>query len=289
VIGFGLMAAVLFFLPVPLLTLAGVVWPFAGFNPALQGALWVGMYLLTVAAVIPVVVATVRWLHGRSPWELVAPGRSFDAILLARSAFLYGGIIVGPMALHAILEEGAPIDPDWRQLPILLPVLLVPLLLQVTAEELVFRGYVTQGLGRVVRRPGIIFVLVALLFAGVHGYLWAEGAWDVRIAVLLLSLMLSWITWRADRLEPAIGVHLAHNLLFFMLFDMTSIPAKPSLLAFDPVANLGHATARDVIFAVAASAGTWAVFWYLGIRRNWLGLDPAGTPRSALESQPASV
>ena len=54
-----------------------------------------------------------------------------------------------------------------RWLPFVLAALLLTPL-QCAAEELVFRGYVLQGLGRLLRNPLVLVVLSGLLFAIPH-------------------------------------------------------------------------------------------------------------------------
>jgi uncharacterized protein len=76
------------------------------------------------------------------------------------------------------------------------------------AEELFFRGWLTQTLGQYIRVPMVVVVLVAMLFAAYH------TQYDLQKKTLMLvgSLGLSALCLRDQRLELAIGAHLMMNI-----------------------------------------------------------------------------
>jgi len=85
------------------------------------------------------------------------------------------------------------------------------------SEELFFRAWLTQTLGRYIRSTITVVVLVAVLFAVAH------SQYDLRVKtlVMLSSLGFSALSLRDQRLELAIGAHAMLNvcatlqLLFF--------------------------------------------------------------------------
>lgn len=84
-------------------------------------------------------------------------------------------------------------------------VVLAPL-----AEELLFRGFIFQGLRRRLHFwPCAIFV--SLLFALVHGQI------NVGLDVFALSLVLCWLREQTGSLWPSIILHAAKNGLAFLL------------------------------------------------------------------------
>ncbi|HYC05460.1 MAG TPA: type II CAAX endopeptidase family protein [Azospirillaceae bacterium] len=244
----------------------------AAVSAAITGTLELSLFLGSIATIIPLLRWLLPWMHGRAFGELIAPDRRLDLGLAARAAALFGGIISVPVVVHAIFIGAYPVSPTWTYLPLLVVAAAVPLFLQVTAEELLFRGYLTQGLGLVVSRPWVIFVLVSLLFSVVHGAVWIEQAWHVRLGFFVGALLMSWAAWRADRLEPAIGIHFANNCVALLLFQMSDLPDKPSLLAFDPEANIRPSTLWDMGWESGVAVWSCGLFWYLGFKRDWLGL-----------------
>ena len=76
------------------------------------------------------------------------------------------------------------------------------------AEELVFRGWLTQTLGHYIRSTITVVALVAVLFAAYHSQYDLEG----KALIMLCSLGFSALSLRDQRLELAIGAHTAMNV-----------------------------------------------------------------------------
>ncbi len=148
----------------------------------------------------------------RRPWRsLVAPDLRLDWRRLAIGGGVQFAILGGELALvHAL--TGWP----WRfsispGLPlIVLAVLLIPL--QAASEEILFRGYLTQALGRIVRSRVLIATTVGLVFGLLH--LNTYGPLTLPY-FLVLSLIFSLVALRDERLELAVGGHGAMNLFAF--------------------------------------------------------------------------
>ena len=84
--------------------------------------------------------------------------------------------------------------------------LVVPV--QAYAEELVFRGYLMQTIGRWLKHPAWAIVIPAPLFMLGHLYdLWGQ------LSVLVMGLAAGYITWCTGGLEAAIALHVVNNLL----------------------------------------------------------------------------
>ena len=80
--------------------------------------------------------------------------------------------------------------------------------LQSGAEELVFRGWLTQTLGQIVRPLPQLAVVVAILFAAAH----LPHGGPAFLTLVVTSVSFSLLSLRDGRLELAIGAHAAHNL-----------------------------------------------------------------------------
>ncbi len=167
-------------------------------------------YGLIVVAGIAVLRSVTR-SHQR-PWRsLVAPDLSLDWRRLAIGGGVQFAILTGELALvHAL--TGWP----WRfaipaGLPLfILAVLLIPL--QSASEELLFRGYLTQALGRIARSRVLIAATVGVVFGVLH--LNVHGPLTMPY-FFVLSLIFSLVSLRDDRLELTIGCHAAMNLFAF--------------------------------------------------------------------------
>jgi CAAX protease family protein len=163
----------------------------------------------------PIVVAgivlarSVARIH-RRPWQsLIAPDLRIDWRRLAIGLGAELAILAGQLALvHALTGWPWTLSMAAAALPVLaLGAVLIPL--QAASEELLFRGYLTQALGRIVRSRLLIAAVVALVFGLLH--LAAHGPLTVPY-FLVLSLVFSLVSLRDERLELVIGGHAAMNL-----------------------------------------------------------------------------
>ncbi len=158
-----------------------------------------------------------RLLHGRPMGSLF--GR---APVVLRDFALGFGILGGlavvtglPSLLFVDLEPGLAFE-VWIRF---LPVMLVGLLIQTGAEELVFRGYLQQQLAARFRSPLVWMVLPSVLFGLAH-YAPAEmgaNAWYVVLATGVFGLVAADLTARTGSLGLAWGLHFANNI-FAILF-----------------------------------------------------------------------
>ena len=93
-----------------------------------------------------------------------------------------------------------------------LPLALIALLIQVSAEEILFRGYLQQQLAARFRSPLIWMLLPSALFAvGHYDPEAGKAAPYVVIWACLFGLAAADLTARAGNLGPAIAMHLVNN------------------------------------------------------------------------------
>ncbi|HEV8679269.1 MAG TPA: CPBP family intramembrane glutamic endopeptidase, partial [Stellaceae bacterium] len=174
----------------------------------------VGRLLEVLLQFGPIVVAGIVLVWGvrrfhRRPWRsLIAPDLRIDGRRLAIGGITQLAILGGQLALVHFLT-GLP----WTfsvaaALPVFaLALVLIPL--QAASEELLFRGYLTQALGRIVRSRIAIAAIAALVFGLLH--LSVRGPLTVPY-FFVLSLVFSLVSLRDERLELTIGGHAAMNL-----------------------------------------------------------------------------
>ena len=192
------------------------------------------------------VVAVVVVLH-RRPWRtLVTPYAQIDWRRMVQGA----GVWVALSLVFSVIEHLLfPGRYAWsldlqRWLPFALAALLLTPL-QCAAEELVFRGYVLQGLGRLLRNPPALVILSGLLFAAPHLLNPEVAAYGLAIMAanyFVMGLFLGAIALRDGRLELAIGAHAGNNLLLALVvryddsvFETESVFTAGAL---DPVYSL---------------------------------------------------
>ncbi|MEM6886718.1 MAG: CPBP family intramembrane glutamic endopeptidase [Pseudomonadota bacterium] len=103
-----------------------------------------------------------------------------------------------------------------------LPFGLIAVLVQVSAEEILFRGYLQQQLAARFRSPLIWMVLPACLF-GLGHYLpddAGENAVLIAVWAAVFGMLMADLTARAGTLGPAIAIHLVNNVTAILFVSM---------------------------------------------------------------------
>ncbi len=153
----------------------------------------------------------------------------------------------------------------------LLAVTLPLTLIQVSCEELFFRGYLLQGLGLLIRSKLVLALLGAVPFAMVHlanpemlrGFGW------MMFYYFAFGVAANWLTLKDNRLELALGFHLAINFFGILIVSSTdSVLPAPSMFTVDAD---GSPMWSVLVFLVE-----FAIFYFafFGRRRRQIAIDP---------------
>lgn len=186
--------------------------------------------LFTFVFVTLAVAFVVRCFHRRPAWGLLGPMplalRQFRAVLVLLIVLGAGLFVLPPW------DMGGPLVPNlsmglWAAL---LPVSLIALFVQVSAEEVLFRGYIQQQLAARFRSPLVWMVLPSVLF-GLGHYLpeeAGENAVFIAVWASVFGILMADLTARAGSLGPAIAVHFYNNAVAILI---VSVPDSLSGLA----------------------------------------------------------
>lgn len=135
-------------------------------------------------------------------------------------------LLWGVMTLLPPYQIEAPLEPNlalgqWLRL---LPVALLAVLVQVEAEELLFRGYLQQTLAARFVSPWGWMVLPSAVFAMGHYIPREAGENAVLIAIWAgtFGILMADLTARAGSLGPAIAVHLVNNVVALLILGSPS-------------------------------------------------------------------
>lgn len=239
-----------------------------GIDPLLNFILLMFSFVAFLAGIF----IAVRFIHQRPVRSLVTPAPQIDWGRLGQGF----GIWIGLAALIALVE--AVLFPARYQLTfqaarflpfVPLVVLFIPM--QTTAEELFFRGYVLQGFGRLTRNWFILAFLSGFLFMLPHLANPEVSAGPALLALFYFSLgaFLAIVTLKDNGLELALGVHAGNNLFTALLVNYEG-SALPTPAIFT-------ATELDPLFNLVASLAAMAVFYWLVFARRRKQGEPAVT------------
>ncbi|MBZ8118409.1 CPBP family intramembrane metalloprotease [Roseovarius sp. LXJ103] len=157
-------------------------------------------------------------LHRRGMLSLIGPLGSAvrqGVRALAALALLYGVVSLLPMPEEMALTAGL----SGRQWLLLLPLALLGLLIQVSAEELVFRGYIQSQLAARFSPPWVWIIVPSILFGALHydPSVMGEGAIWIAIWAALFGVAAADITARTGTLGPAIALHFVNNFVGILI------------------------------------------------------------------------
>jgi len=202
-------------------------------------------------------------IHHRPLRTLINPLRRFSWRAFFLSAGLWGLVSAAGDLVLSRLQPGNYVfsfDPA-RYLPWLAAVVFL-LPFQCAAEELFFRGYLTQGLG-LAGGFWLAWLLPSFLFGLLHGAnpeVLSYGALLTLPVYIGTGLLLGWVTLRSGGLEMALGLHIANNLYSTLLVTFPS-----SALASPALFKIQRYDALAVLLVFFAAA-----LCYLGLL-GWFG------------------
>ena len=203
--------------------------------------------------------AAMRWVHGEPLWALVGVSRR-----ASRSGFLKGLVAVlltsllSEVLLYWLQPEIARGDitlSSW--LLFLVPIVLLTLL-QISSEEVLFRGYLLRGLASRFSSPLVWALLPGLLFTSLH---WSAGASLAINACVMVSI-------------AAFGAHLGNNLTGFLLISHQEGYNAFALFIAKPLEGPGWTTTDAAIVALIGIGCTLLTILMLLHPRSPLKVTP---------------
>jgi uncharacterized protein len=171
---------------------------------------------LIIAVIIPSVALAVLVAHrervgwlasvaARVRWGLL--GRLLPLALLVVLVFFGAGLLLPSSA------DTTTTSPPAATLTGLLAVILLTTPLQAAAEEVGFRGYLTQAVSSFFARPAVGIVVGAAVssvcFAFAHGL---QDPW-LYADRLSFGVVACWLAWRTGGLEASVALHVANNVV----------------------------------------------------------------------------
>lgn len=213
----------------------GVFSVLAGFvSPELAGDFMEGtsalsmLVLLSSFAFITIgVTVAARQMQHRSLRSMLGPRREgLVQFWKVMRALIVLGVILAALPPYGF---GEPLEQNLSLIKwlLLLPLSICAVLIQTSAEEVLFRGYIQQSLAARFRSPVIWMGLPSALFAAGHYAPNTAGDNAVLVAAWagVFGLLAADLTARSGTLGPAIALHLFNNavaLLFVSLPDNLS-------------------------------------------------------------------
>lgn len=205
------------------------------------------------------VAIAVVCIHRRGMLSLVTPYARFDWRRAFEGALVWVAFAALFSAVEALLYPGRyrfTFNPEAFLMYSALALLLTPL--QTTTEELLFRGYIMQGLSRLCKRPWALILISAAIFTLPHvaNPEVATAPWLVVPQYFVIGILLAAVTLKDGRLELAIGIHAANNLFTGIVANI-----EPSVVNGEAIFTSEFEPAFALVALAAASVATYFVLF----------------------------
>ncbi|MES2520222.1 MAG: type II CAAX endopeptidase family protein [Bacteroidota bacterium] len=201
-------------------------------KPTVPAYQYMAVALLQFVGIILALWLVMKFLHERSFKTLITPFESINWKRIAQSAGLWFAITaVVELLFYGIFPEMYSFTLNIEEfLPaFVVGVLLIPI--QSTAEELLCRGYLLQGIGSKNIWAGII--VTSAIFGLAHGYnpeIQKVGFAIAMIYFIGVGLFFALLTVFDKKLELPMGIHAANNVYSFLIVSYPdSVLPSPSI------------------------------------------------------------
>lgn len=175
--------------------------------------------------IIPFIVAfaalilSVKFVHNRNIRSIFTARARFSWKRFFSAFIVWGSVL--SIFLFSQIKAGQTIT--WNFNPetfvglLVLAVFFIPI--QTTCEEVLFRGYLLQGFGKMYKKGWISILVTAILFGLLHGANpeVEKLGYGVLVYYLVTGLFLGILTVMDDGLELAMGYHAVNNIFATIL------------------------------------------------------------------------
>lgn len=197
--------------------LAGVIETRAELSGPSTALVFIALFVFA----IPAIWLVLKLLHGRTLISLFGPTGRLD-LKAFRKATVFMALFVSVGLVFALTSGTAIPNLEPLRWLLLLPIAIPLILIQCSAEELVFRGYILQQIGSRFGSRWAWWVVPAAIFAALHwdSRTFASNAPLVVLAAFLLGLIAADVTARTGNLGTAIGLHFTNNVYAILVLGM---------------------------------------------------------------------
>jgi len=176
--------------------------------------------LAVFVVLVLILILLVVFLHKRSFVSLTTAQKKIDFSRIAFSAFLIIGLSI---LMFGISYYFAPDGIEWNfkldKFALLFFVSLILFPFQIGYEEYLFRGYLMQQIGVLVKNRWFPLILTSILFGVLHSSNpeVTEMGYITMVFYIGFGLLMGIMTLMDDGLELALGFHFGNNLIAALL------------------------------------------------------------------------
>jgi membrane protease YdiL (CAAX protease family) len=218
------------------------------------GALWIGVWL------------SLRYVHRRAFATVLGADMHINRLDVMRGLFAALLVNVGLFTVGVLIDgipsRGSVSLGEWL---LWLAPMLGLLLLQTSAEEIAFRGYLTQAMAQRFRSPAIWAGVPIAIFTLLHWHGAASASINVAalVVVAALSVSMTFLVYLTGNLSASIGIYWGNNVAAFLLFSNAPGMGEIALFQHAPLTDPSLTTNHAVQLAAVGVFGVLATLWLL--------------------------
>ncbi|MDR1743060.1 MAG: CPBP family intramembrane metalloprotease [Dysgonamonadaceae bacterium] len=228
----------------------------------LPSSVTLALMIFVFAAVLIAFALLVKPMHRRTLAETINGRKKIRWNRICMGMLVWGVISVAGMAISYAIS---PQDFEWQFRPwqflSLLAVVIVLLPFQTTCEEVLFRGYLAQGIGAGTHNRWMALAIPSVLFALLHTAnpeVREFGFWMMMPQYLLIGLFFGLISILDDGIELALGAHFINNALAALITTHESSTLQTDALFKMTVEKV---TGTDILVCAAWTALGLLILW----------------------------
>jgi len=209
---------------------------------------------------------SLRLFHNRGLRSLITPYSRISWLRIIQGFSVFFLLkVLEVLVGYALSPEDFTLNFQLGSFLAFLPIVALLTPLQISTEELFFRGYLLQGIGCRLGKWSAI-ILSSLLFALLHmsnpevttQANW-QGVASLAVYYFMVAAFLAWLTVKDNTLELALGVHAANNIATFLLLTSTnSVIPSPAVFSVEPL---------EANFALVFLSAVWLLVFSLVVFR----------------------
>ncbi|AEG19085.1 CPBP family intramembrane glutamic endopeptidase [Methanobacterium paludis] len=207
---------------------------------------------------------SVKVLHKRSLMSLINTVGKISWMKILKGASIWTAIMMAFSIVPLLVwsgELGYSITFNSKTFGLLLILTLITFPIQASFEEIFFRGYLMQGFGLFSKKPVIPLIATSVIFALMHFFNGTDVVMSLSIVLstLIIGLMLGTIALGENRIETAMGAHIANNVFIALIYNSSdsglgNLPSAITVQASDPYSGI-------LLLVIAALIMITVVFW----------------------------
>ena len=178
--------------------------------------LYLFLALFTLISGLLGLLLGVRFIHNRLIKNIITARKSVDWSRVGFAFTLWFMISLG-MLMIGVFAEPENLVWNFKPIPfailVIISFLLIPL--QTSFEELLFRGYLMQGLGVLAKNRWLPLLLTSIVFGLLHGANpeVEKLGWGIMVFYIGTGLFFGIVTLMDEGTELALGLHAANNIV----------------------------------------------------------------------------